>query len=366
MIGRNTVNFFKRPVFFTGIAVLMALIASALWMAGSIADNAGDEKDLSRKPDMNDNEIISDTEPSGAVKNDLTGIAYNGDNVYAAAGSAGKLLTSTDSVKWTDRQSGANVRFSGIAWGREQFVAVGDEGAILSSEDGISWVKRDSGVNDHFCDVIWDGRRFIALGERTIMTSEDGAVWTEEKAPGPASGSAAEGKIPYYFSDILWDGKQYIASGGGNFILTSEDLDKWTVRNPNSMGTGMFCDMAYSGKQYVAVGDHLAVMASPDGHIWTDDGQKINQIESVADYYTLCLYSIAWGNDRLIAAGHRGLILASSDGMEWSIAAPVTRQALNQVIWDGKQFIAVGDNGTIITSEDGLKWDNVSPAQDDA
>lgn len=359
-------NFLKRPVFYTGIAVLIALIASAVWLTDLIANNAGDEKDLLRKLDFNENEITSDTEPSGAMKNDLTGIAYNGSNMYVAIDSAGKIFTSTDSIKWTDRQSGANVRFRGIAWGGEQFVAVGDEGAILSSEDGVSWIKRNSGMNDHFCDVIWDGRRFIALGEHTIMTSADGAVWTEEKTPDPAPGSGAESKIPYNFSDILWDGKQYIVSGGGNFILTSEDLDKWTVRNPNSMGTGMFCDMAYSGKQYAAVGDHLAVTASLDGHNWTDEGQRINQIDSVTDYYTLCLYSIAWGKGRFVAAGHRGLILASADGLEWSIAAPVTRQALNQVIWDGKQFIAVGNNGTIITSDDGLKWDNVSPAQDDA
>ncbi|MEN6316165.1 MAG: hypothetical protein ABFD25_18180 [Clostridiaceae bacterium] len=353
-------NFLKRPVFYTGIAVLISLIASAIWLKDSIANYTGDEKDLLRKLDFNENEITPDTEPSGAMKNDLTGIAYNGSNMYVAVDSAGKIFTSTDSIKWTDRQSGANVRFRGIAWGGEQFVAVGDEGAILSSEDGISWIRRDSGMNADFCDVIWDDRCFMALGNRTIMSSADGAVWTEGKTPDPAQGSDAEDKIPYYFSDILWDGKQYIASGGGNFILTSEDLYKWTVREPNSMGTGMFCDMAYSGKQYAAVGDHLAIMASSDGYDWTDKSQIINQIDSVDDFYTLCLQSVEWGKDKFIAVGHRGLILASADGLEWSVAAPVTRQALNQVIWDGKQFIAVGNNGTIITSVDGLDWECVS------
>lgn len=295
--------------------------------------------------------------PSAISKSDLSGIAYNGSDRYVAVGSMGKILTSSDGIKWTDSQAGIDKTLRGVVWGGKQFVAAGDEGTILTSKDGINWIYADSGVNTGLLRVMWDGRQYVAYGNGTVLTSTDGAVWAGKDVPDITLNSGTGVEISYHIADIFWDGKQYIAAGSGNFIMTSAaNLDKWTVRVPDSLGTGMFCDLAWNGKRYVAVGDHLAMMTSGDGHKWTNEGLKINRIESVDDYYTLCLWSVVWGQDKFIAAGHRGLILTSVDGLDWSIIQPVIRAGLNQVIWDGKQYIAVGDNQTVIASADGVAW----------
>ena len=300
----------------------------------------------------NENESKSVQPDSTAVdKSDLRGIAYNGSNLYVAVGFMGKILTSTDRITWTARQSGTVKCLWAVTWGGGQFVAVGDEGIIL-----INWTYADSGTSAGLMKVMWDGRQFVASGRGIVLTSADGAGWAGWIVPDIALNNGSGDKILYDIADILWDGKQYIATGGGNFVLTSSNLEKWVTRIPNSLGTGMFCDLTWNSKRYIAVGDHLAMMTSLDGRKWTNEDLRINQIESVDDYYTLCLWSVVWGQDKFIAAGHRGLIITSVDGLDWSIVPPVTRAGLNQVFWDGKQYIAVGYNETIITSADGIKW----------
>ncbi len=58
-------------------------------------------------------------EPSAANKSDLGGIAYNGSNIYVAVGSMGKILTSNDGIKWTERQPGIDKTLRGVVWGGE-------------------------------------------------------------------------------------------------------------------------------------------------------------------------------------------------------------------------------------------------------
>ncbi|HEY5583677.1 MAG TPA: hypothetical protein VIK78_04195 [Ruminiclostridium sp.] len=303
-----------------------------------------------------DKPAAADSELTAVNKSDLYGIAYNGNNLYVAVGSKGKILTSTDGVGWTNSQSGTNKTLQSVTWGREQFVAVGDEGIILTSKDGINWIPVNSVINASFLKVKWTGSMYIAVGNGRILTSSDGEVWTEKKVPVLRINNVSDDKIPYNISDVLWDGMQYIATGGGNFILTSTNLDNWVVRVPDSRGTGMFCNLAWTGKRYVAVGDHLAMITSLGGHSWTNEGVRINKIESVDDSYTLCLNSVIWGQDKFIVVGQRGLILASTNGLNWEVIPNDSSPSLNQILGDGKKYIAVGASETIITSVDGAKW----------
>lgn len=289
-------------------------------------------------------------------KSDLRGIAYNGNGVYVIVGSKGMVLTSGDGLTWIPRQSGTDRNLSSVIWGKEQFVSVGDEGTLLVSSDGVTWEKVNSNINSYFYKVRWEDNLYIAMGSGTVLASEDGNGWTKKEVPLFQLNNAADDKFLYGIEDMLWDGKQYIAVGDGNFILTSKMLDQWDVRVPSSRGTGMFCSVEWNGSRYVAVGDHLAMSTSLDGHQWIAGGLKINDIENVDDYYTLCLNSIAWGQDKFIAVGQKGLILESKDGLEWSVLSSHTIAGLNQVLWDGRQFIAVGDNDTVVRSTDGAKW----------
>ena len=55
------------------------------------------------------------------------------ENTFVAVGHRGTLLTSTDGVTWTARDSGTASALLGITYGAGRFVAVGDQGTILHS-----------------------------------------------------------------------------------------------------------------------------------------------------------------------------------------------------------------------------------------
>jgi len=341
------------------IKILILLVFFILTGCSNITRNSSQTHDIngSTESSYKNKQMSIQTKSKGEEKSDLNGIAYNDNDLYVVVGSKGRVLTSTDGVSWIIRQSGTDKNLRSVIWGKKQFVSVGDEGIILISMDGVNWETVNSNTNTCLYKVKCDGKFYYSIiGNGTILTSEDGNLWTKKEIPISKLNNATDDKLIYHIADILWDGKQYIAVGDGNFILTSEMLDKWVVRVPNSRGTGMYCNVEWNGKRYVAVGDHLAMSTSLNGHKWTVEGLRINDIESVNDYYTLCLNSVIWGRDKFIVVGQKGLILESKDGLEWSVLSNYTIAGLNQVIWDGKQFISVGDNDTIVNSTDGVKW----------
>ena len=289
------------------------------------------------------------TVSSEAMKNlkcDFSGIAYDGDSSYVVIGSGGRIISSDDGQNWLERQSGTDKVLKSITWGEKSFVIVGEGGIILLSSDGIVWDKVSTYIKNDLYKVLLDGHRFITFDKKSIYISKDGLEWERKIIPeGEVSNSDV--KITHYFTDIFWDGVEYIAVGGGNVILTSPDLNEWNER-VNFMGNGMFFDVSYNGERYVTVGDHLVLFTSKDKITWADNEAKINQIESINDYYTLFLRSVVWGNNEFIAVGQKGLILTSSDGLDWSILKSDTTEYLNEILWDGKQYTVVGDNETII------------------
>jgi hypothetical protein len=67
------------------------------------------------------------------------------------------------------------------------------------------------------------------------------------------------------------------------------------------------------------------------------------------------LYAIACGNGRFVAVGQNGTIIASTDGINWSLAAS-GGHSLNSIAWGNNRFVAVGDSCGTMTSEDGANW----------
>jgi hypothetical protein len=70
----------------------------------------------------------------------------------------------------------------------------------------------------------------------------------------------------------------------------------------------------------------------------------------------VALVSIAYGNDRFVAVGDGGTVLASSNALDWSVRRSGTTNRLSGVAYGDGQFVAVGEVGTILTSADGETW----------
>ena len=75
---------------------------------------------------------------------------------YKESGSSGTILTSSDGVTWTLRDSGTSNELRGrITYGNGLFVTVGWEGTLLTSSDGISWDNRTSGTTNTLYGVTY-------------------------------------------------------------------------------------------------------------------------------------------------------------------------------------------------------------------
>lgn len=68
------------------------------------------------------------------------------------------------------------------------------------------------------------------------------------------------------------------------------------------------------------------------------------------------LRSVAFGNNRWVAVGWRGTVVASVDGTAWVRLAAETSADLEAVVHGGNQFLAVGYGGAVLTSPEGLTW----------
>ena len=158
-------------------------------------------------------------------------IAYNGSNLYVAAGVNGTLWTSTNALTWTSRTSGfgSNQIYS-VAYGNGLFVAVGAAGLITTSTDGITWTARTSnmGANAIF-SVIYANSTWVAVGQGGgatntggITYSTDGITWTRK------SQTLTVGTVYY---GVAWNGTYWIVLGTSstnNFLTATTPSGTWT------------------------------------------------------------------------------------------------------------------------------------------
>jgi len=57
-----------------------------------------------------------------------------------------------------------------------------------------------------------------------------------------------------------------------------------------------------------------------------------------------------------------GIILTSSDGIDWIIRGSGTLYTLTGIVWANGQYVVVGTSGTVLTSPDGINWTDHTPS----
>jgi photosystem II stability/assembly factor-like uncharacterized protein len=86
----------------------------------------------------------------------------------------------------------------------------------------------------------------------------------------------------------------------------------------------------------------------------SNDGLKWNQVRLERSEQTL--YDIAVLDDRLFTVGVDGGIKSLRDGASWEISGPRGLGELQQIIRQSGLLMAVGNGGVILASTDGLNW----------
>ncbi|MGO8676984.1 MAG: hypothetical protein ACLQVX_14060 [Limisphaerales bacterium] len=276
-------------------------------------------------------------------------------------------------------------------------MAVDSGGEILTSPDGLNWRISTCG---QVCDLLGIGfgnGTYVAVGgtpspnsETIILTSPDGAAWTDQAQFAPLPPMAPLVSVCY------GDGS-FVAVGSGYEwpeIARSTDGVNWMAEATNLTQQLDFMrlnEVAYGNGTFVAVGRTLLpedqptpILSSPDGVNWTatDSGVPcflygvsfLNGVfvavtgnglltstnatnwSSLGSGVSTDLGGVLYYKGGFLALGDAGALLRSADGVHWDAGATGASNFLESITSGGGTLVAVGDGGTIITSTNSLDW----------
>ena len=205
-------------------------------------------------------------------------------------------------------------RLGGVAGGLSPTtyvtMALGENGTIYSrARNGETTNPVNPTAPAQLNGIAYGTAGWVAVGANgTSVAALDGITW-ESKVTGVTA------NLPGISTSSLGG---YIATGAGGTVLLGSIAGVWTV-------------VANSGTTNDLRGVAFAAIAT------TTDG-------------------VATTTLHYVAVGKAGTVLHSTDGLAWTVLAPVVGgNDLSAVIYGG-QFMAVGSAGSIYTSPDGLAW----------
>lgn len=140
--------------------------------------------------------------------------------------------------------------------------------------------------------------------------------------------------------------------------ITADNID-WTADynisntklngTPNVTTENLF-DVIYANNKFVAVGSNGLIITSTDGVNWTQQTSYTNKNLRRVIYDS--------SNERFIAVGEQGAILVGTmTAATWTVKnSPSLYNLVDIAIWPGNGYMAVGENGACIVSYDSNQW----------
>jgi len=254
---------------------------------------------------------------------------------------------------WTSRTSSMTNSIFQVTTHNSQFIAVGQAiehspgvfvAAILTSDDGATWASSNSGQFGTLYAVASDGTQAL-VAQQLVYNSADLVTWD----------SHASAISPQIINKIVWNGNMFVAVGNAGGIMTSTNGATWVARD-SGVNT-YIADVIWSGEKFVALENIGGLITSVDGITWT----RLSSFLFLGGFWDL-----EWDGNKYIVAGSEGIngvILTSTDGLNWEQQTLGADTGLSGIVWTGQYFIAVGTAGTIMTSSDGYAWtQQTSPA----
>jgi hypothetical protein len=94
-----------------------------------------------------------------------------GNNLFIAAGASGKMMTSTDSINWTTRNSGTTAQINTLNYGNNFWVYGAGVGIFAISTNGTTWTLKDTGVNSNINGSLFHNDTFYIVGNTNRFQS---------------------------------------------------------------------------------------------------------------------------------------------------------------------------------------------------
>lgn len=296
---------------------------------------------------------------NGTVQSDTQTI-----QTYLAVGTAGAMFTSSDAKNWAALPSQSNcippgggaLRAADYGWGT--FVAVGDSGTICFS-----------GTTSQSASAV------------PLVSTPTPSTSTWFKATTNPLTSPLPNLYAVATNQLVWNAASgtHVAVGSSGTVIASTDGQNWTVPTVTTPTTKDLYAVSYNNcglanQYWVAVGGNGTIFATADStgaSGWT--AAAVGGI-STALRGVACTPNSTPSTDPnvgpttviplWVAVGDNGVLLNSTDGLNWSTPANFTINGSSVAAFPGNvqnvnfgtQFVAIGDNGAVYTSLDGATW----------
>ncbi|RCX19413.1 hypothetical protein DFR58_103158 [Anaerobacterium chartisolvens] len=175
--------------------------------------------------------------------------------------------------------------------------------------------------------------------EQAPIKSPESSIWQTGKIAA---------SIESFSRVVCFKNKLYVAIAAGGKIKASVDGINWTENlNTSHEIPSELNDIICTNSQIVAVGHNGTFLRSTNGYDW-------NVVKPIT---TSSIEKIIVGKNLFLAfTDKQGEILTSSNGKNWKIQKTALKQYVSDAVWNGKVFVAVGAKGEISTSKDGVAW----------
>ena len=262
-------------------------------------------------------------------------------------------------IEWTQQTAAANRDWQAVAFGNGLFVALANNGTtnkVMTSPDGVTWTAQAVNNDVYWRSLVYGNGRFVAVGaagsNSRAMSSLDGITWTPAATPPPSR----------QWMSVTYGDNKFVAVAKEGYVMTSSDGASWTEIAFANAWTGI----TFANNQFVAVAESAGagrgqVMTSANGTSWT-----LQTAASVSSWA-----SVTYGNGIFVATAWNGTdrVMTSPDGITWTAqTATSTSSQWLSVTFGAGIFVAVSLDAPnrVMTSPDGITWtarDAASPQQ---
>jgi hypothetical protein len=271
----------------------------------------------------------------------------------------GFRTNSTSPLVWySETQPTRNWLWSGTR-ATNFYAACGAQGTVVTSEDGVVWSREVTpaaatpqvllGIGGNNNALVSVGTGGIILRGPNIITNAvstngTGQLVTNQTSLFGVVWEQANSPTQNDLQAVASNESTFIVAGAKGTILTSADGKSW---QPRSSGVTNFLSSATASSQgWILTGSAGMILRSPDATSWT------KQTSGVADW----VYSVRFVGGKLIAVGENGLILTSDDNAKWDKRNSGTTEWLNDVTFAQSTWWIAGSAGLILSSPNLVTW----------
>ncbi|MGQ5523739.1 hypothetical protein ACUHMQ_10795 [Chitinimonas sp. PSY-7] len=241
-------------------------------------------------------------------------------------------------------------------------ISAGNGGGLYSSVKGDNWNTLNSGINVNLRGLLNDGARLVAVGDNGVARISNNPT---SAAP---TWKATDTKAIVRLNSVAYSGSTYVAVGiGGTLlsgVLVNDPLEpgtqtiNWTALNAN-VGTSSLNKVAFLNGQFVVLGNGGIILTSTDAINWTArNSTTTSSLNDIAQ-------TTVNGAVVYVVVGNGGTVLQSPDLASWTRDGSNTLANLNTIV-SGSRLVIGGAGGIILYGNGNGAWTLTNTANSSA